>query len=78
MKIWYMRDNHTFRPLSADPKTAKDQIAEEFECGYTWGMLCTKEVHIEPEHARGKLAPFLAKVDKWYKKISDLSIGVGI
>lgn len=78
MEIWYMRDNHTFRPLSVDPTTAKSEIAEEFERGYTYGMLCTKAVPIEPEHAYGKLEPFLAKVDDWYKKIRDLAIGMGI
>lgn len=69
VKIWYMRDNHTFRELSLDPAIAKQEIAEEFGRGYTCGMLCTKSVDIDSVHAQGDLEPLLAKVDSWYEDV---------
>lgn len=72
MRIWYMRDNHTFKLLSADPKTAKAEITEEFERGYTYGMLFTRDVPIRTEHASGNLEQFLLKVDVWYADMNDL------
>jgi hypothetical protein len=78
LNIWYMRDNHTFRKLGTDPETAKQAIREEFEDGYTYGMLCTKDAHVEYVHARGKLEPFLAEVDTFFGKVRDMSIGAGI
>jgi hypothetical protein len=52
-KFWYMRDNHTFRPLSGTPKEMVAQCLEEFDAGFTFGMLC-----FDPKgpnvHASGK------------------------
>jgi hypothetical protein len=42
MKLYYMRDNHTFRALPLDVDKALAVIMEEFLAGYIYGMLCTK------------------------------------
>lgn len=51
--VWYMRDNHTFRPLRGGPEEMVAQCLEEFDAGYTCGMLCSKELSITV-HAHGK------------------------
>ncbi|RZI59326.1 MAG: hypothetical protein EOP14_04325, partial [Pseudomonas sp.] len=48
-----MRDNHTFRALTGGPEEMVDQCLEEFDAGYTSGMLCSKERGITV-HASGK------------------------
>lgn len=78
LNIYYMRDNHTFRNVGTDPETAKQAIREEFEDGYTYGMLCTHDVPVECCHACGKLEPFLAEVDIFFSKVREMSIGAGI
>lgn len=40
MKLYYMRDNHTFKPLSLDINIALFELAEEFIGGYKHGLLC--------------------------------------
>jgi len=40
VKLYYMRDNHTFRNLPLDSDQAVAALREEFRCGYTHGMLC--------------------------------------
>ena len=42
MKIYYMRDNHTFLPIPLDPDEAEMLLRQEFDNGYTFGMLCSK------------------------------------
>lgn len=49
-KIWYMRDNHTFRQLPENVDAALRDIAEELDAGYTSGMLCTKREGANPRH----------------------------
>lgn len=51
--IWYMRDNHTFKKLSADVSTALIEIEQEFNEGYTYGMLCSKRKGFPTVHASG-------------------------
>lgn len=50
---YYMRDNHTFRKLTGSVIDMLEQIKEEFDDGYTHGMLCshTKQscVHLAGE-----------------------------
>ena len=38
---YYMRDNHTFRKLTGSIDDMLNQIKEEFDDGYTHGMLCS-------------------------------------
>jgi len=40
VKLYYMRDNHTFRNLPLDPDQAVAALRQEFRRGYTYGMLC--------------------------------------
>lgn len=40
--LYYMRDNHTFRRLSDNPTAALAEVMEEFDAGWSHGMLCTK------------------------------------
>lgn len=44
--IWYMRDNRTFRALTGGPQEMVEQCLEEFDAGYTCGMLCSKQANI--------------------------------
>ena len=53
LTIWYMRDNHTFKKLSADVSTALIEIEQEFNEGYTYGMLCSKREGFPNVHASG-------------------------
>ena len=78
MAIYYMRDNHTFRNVGTTVETAKQTIREEFEDGYTCGMLCTKDAPVKSVHANGELDSFLSEVDNFFAKIREMSIGAGI
>ena len=40
--MYYMRDNHTFLPIPLDPDEAEVLLRQEFDNGYTFGMLCSK------------------------------------
>ena len=51
--IYYMRDNHTFKELSADVSTALVEIETEFNAGYTYGSLCSKREGFPKVHASG-------------------------
>ena len=37
---YYMRDNHTFKELTGSVENMLLQIKEEFDAGYTHGMVC--------------------------------------
>ena len=52
--IWYMRDNHTFKKLSAHVSEALIEIEQEFNMGYTYGMLCSKRKFFPTIHASGE------------------------
>lgn len=70
MKIYYMRDNHTFLELSKDYLTAVNELEKEFEKGYTFGMVCSFDF---PNHihagGRDKKHQFLAEVKELYDSI---------
>jgi len=57
--IYYMRDNHTFRRLPFHVEDGIQAIKDEFEEGYTHGMLCSKDSRINDLHARG--------MKKWFE-----------
>lgn len=61
--IYYMRDDHTSRKLSADVDEAMAELEAEFDFGCTYGMLCSKRPNFKPIHAGGreKRDDFLAK-----------------
>jgi hypothetical protein len=69
--IYYMRDNHTFKELSADVSTALVEIESEFNVGYTYGSLFSKRKGFPWVHASGsehRLAFFLkckTVLEKW-------------
>jgi hypothetical protein len=75
-----MRDNHTFKQLSDDVEVAKIQIKQQFDRGYTCGMLCTTDVPIKPVHAQGRnnLTRFLDNVEEFYRNMVEVSKGAGI
>lgn len=77
MKIWYMRDNHTFRELPLKESDAIKILAEEFDKGNCNGMLCTKDARLEAEvvHARGGLrwSEFEVEARAWLRKAITLS-----
>jgi hypothetical protein len=79
MKIWYMRDNHTFLTLSNNVDEALAQVQEEFEGGYTSGMVCTRDSSLPPIHTDYRdLKGSLRKIREWYKKLSDTCVGANI
>jgi len=39
VKIYYMRDNHSFVPIPRDPGEAEDILRQEFDEGYMHGTL---------------------------------------
>lgn len=54
VRCWYMRDNHTFRPLPMDVDAALAVMREERDAGNTYGMLCGRPHGVVqgPVHAR--------------------------
>ena len=68
LKIWYMRDNHTFRPLPLDVHAAMAAIREEWNEGYTYGMLCS-DSRIKPNvHGRGDWNAFVPEAMAWLER----------
>lgn len=71
MKIYYMRDNHTFLPLPLDVDMAELALHKEFDAGYTYGMLCSKSAGMEtPLHARGNknAEEFFSGAREWIQR----------
>lgn len=71
-RIWYMRDNHTFRSLPMTVDGALEVMREERDAGNTFGMLCCggvpmriEVVHAEFaadwQHFEAKARPFLER-----------------
>ena len=48
VRAWYMRDNHTFRPLPLDVEGALAVMREELDAGNTYGMLCGRPTGVVP------------------------------
>jgi hypothetical protein len=69
MKLWYMRDNHTFRALPPDDEEAIAVLRVEFDRGFTSGMLCaTSPLHpFRPDnvHAHADFAEFEPRARAW-------------
>ena len=80
VRIWYMRDNHTFRELPLDVDAALAVMREERDAGQTHGMLCGKPeggVVAAPIHAPGAAdwAAFEARARPWLERAVELSQG---
>lgn len=61
LRLWYMRDNHTFRELPLDVERAIEILRHEVceEC-FSHGMLCSHQVRGLPDvHAHG--------AEKWHE-----------
>jgi hypothetical protein len=74
-QIFYMRDNHTFQPLPLDVAEAESVLRQEFESGYTHGMLCSKSPGMETSlHAggRAKAEEFFIAARQWVQRAIDL------
>lgn len=74
-KVFYMRDNHTFRRLSADVEKAITELRDEFENGCSYGMVCSKSENMPGHvHAQGKLrfAEFEHEVRSYYAHATPL------
>ena len=71
-KIWYMRDNHTFLPLPLDADKAIELMRGEWCAGYTYGVLCSKQLKIGNVHAKGKEKwdEFERECRKWFARAS--------
>jgi hypothetical protein len=54
VQVWYMRDDHMFRPLPLDVEAALAVMREERDAGQTYGMLCGRPDGVVPRpvHAR--------------------------
>lgn len=48
IKVWYMRDNHTFLPLPLDVEAAIGLMRNERDVGFTCGMLCGLPTGVVP------------------------------
>ncbi|MBU9360823.1 hypothetical protein KTE52_31365 [Burkholderia multivorans] len=44
VRLYYMRDNHTFKRLTGPVEEMLAQVMAEFDDGYTGGMLCTESL----------------------------------
>jgi len=76
MKIYYMRDNHTFLPLPLDVGTAESLLRQEFDEGFTYGMLCSKSDGMEATlHAHGSknAEQFFSEAREWVQRAINLS-----
>lgn len=77
IKVWYMRDNHTFRPLPINVELAVAVLRDEFSRGQTYGMLCGSPMGVVPcpLHATGgeKIEEFIDAARKWLSTIERLS-----
>jgi hypothetical protein len=67
IKLYYMRDNHTFVPLPLDTEAAEVILKNELKCGYTHGMLCSHAMPGDYVHAHGldREEDFLEKAREW-------------
>lgn len=81
MKLYYMRDNHTFCPLPLEIEQAIAVIRDEFADGNSYGMLFTKSIdtsNAPNPHARRDFAEFEPRARAWlayvlsYKSPADL------
>ena len=67
-----MRDNHTFRKLSEIVDEALLQIKEEWDAGFTGGMLCTHRKNapssIHADNRRG-WEDFRLHIISWYEEV---------
>lgn len=70
IKIYYMRDNHTFKQLSLNYEDAINQIKYEFECGFDYGMLSSHFIKTTV-HSNGieKWEEFKSEAKKFYEEI---------
>jgi hypothetical protein len=76
MKIYYMRDNHTFLPLPLDIAASESLLRKEFDDGWTYGMLCSNSKGMEAKlHASGRDGEeqFFADARVWIRRAIDLS-----
>lgn len=67
-EIYYMRDNHTFRRLPNDVERALIAIRQEWDDGYTGGMLCSKHSELRDSvhaHGKAKWNEFEAQARAW-------------
>ena len=75
--LYYMRDNHTFRSLPLDVEKALQAVHEEFDAGYTYGMLCSKLKGVGYLHANGskRSEEFFMAAREWLQDAVDVAIG---
>jgi hypothetical protein len=77
VRIWYARDNHTYRPLPLDVEAALAAMREERDAGETYGMLCGRPDCVVPEpiHASNAAAwpTFEAAARPWLEAAVALS-----
>jgi hypothetical protein len=54
VRLYYMRDDHTFKRLTGPVEDMLAQVMAEFDDGFTSGMLCTKSLpDLGHVHAHG-------------------------
>ena len=75
MKIYYMRDNHTFVPLPLDVELAESLLRKEFEKGWTYGMCCSQGMQ-NILHAKGRHndEQFFADARAWVQRAIHFSV----
>jgi hypothetical protein len=80
MKIYYMRDNHTFVPLPLNIDEALNILCNEFDKGYTFGTMFSKDPEMESViHASGsdKSIEFFIAAKEWLQQAIDKATANG-
>lgn len=65
MTLYYMRDNHTFRRLEGTVPEMLQAVKDEFDAGYSSGMLCDSEHKEGVLHAPSCFETFTPKAEEW-------------
>jgi hypothetical protein len=76
VKLYHMRDNHTFQPLPLDVEGALTVIREEFAQGWSYGMLCADGGPPKPgplstdpnAHGHGSIEEFEPRARAWLER----------
>jgi hypothetical protein len=68
VRLYYMRDNHTFKRLTGHVDEMMAQCMADFDDGFSGGMLCTKSIpDMGTVHAHGpsERDQFMTAARKW-------------
>lgn len=79
MKLYYMRDNHTFKPLPFNVDNAEAILRQEFDNGCTCGMLCatpSKSMEIVHAPCSENAEVFFQQARDWVQRAANIEHGL--